>query len=248
VSTILPGRFGLGFNNQTGTPISIGPGTCNNSTGGGTPYDCGWPINAFNLPSNQIGLSVYYRSDYLDNFDADMTPILTAPNTVATSIDTESLDDAFAISYIQTSQTGGFDLVQHTVAPADLQAAAMQEGLQSRVITAVSYNAEQVEYFSYGWQGDTATIYETKVETATFDTVGSAASDLAASGYILTAVGGNIDDGFLLIGTRVRGDTLPRPLLVVAQGQQNSELWEAGYAIVGCLIDMDGNETFIGEK
>jgi hypothetical protein len=91
-------------------------------------------------------------------------------------------------------------------------------------------------------------MYETEVITATFDTVGSAASELAADGYILTALGGNVDDGFLLIGSRVKGDTLPRPLLVVPQGEQNSELWQAGYAIVGCLIDADGTETFIGEK
>jgi hypothetical protein len=38
----------------------------------------------------------------------------------------------------------------------------------------------------------------------------SAATILANDGYIISAFGGNDTDGFILIGTRVQGDSLPR--------------------------------------
>lgn len=247
VTTILPSRLGLGFGNQTGTPVSIGPGTCA-FIADGTPYDCGWPINVFNLPASVSGLGIQYWSDYLESFDQDVGAAIQDPHTVVTSIDTESRDDAFAISYMQADGGDAFNLAQHTVAPADLQAAATQEGINSRVITAVSYKAGQAYYFSYGWQGDTTTVYEAKVETATFDTIAVAATDLAAQGYILTALGGNVDDGFLLIGTRVKGDTLPRPMRIVPLHEQATELWQTGFSIVGNFVDTSGSETLIGER
>jgi hypothetical protein len=149
--------------------------------------------------------------------------------------------DVFALSYIQTTQSGGFDLAQHTVAPSDFQAAATQEGAHSRVITAVSYNAGQITY-SYGWQQDISTIYETMVSTATISTASSLAQNLAAQGYIITATGSDrSSEGshVVLIGTRVQGDTVPRPMMVVPLAQLNTglpQMFQQGYAIVGVAI------------
>jgi hypothetical protein len=123
---------------------------------------------------------------------------------------------------------------QLTVAPEDFAAAAAAEGQQSRVITAVSFNNGQVVYFSYGWAQDTSTMYETQVSITTLENAGSAATNLALQGYILTAIGGDggLTDTIALVGTRVKGDTLPRPILIVPYGGSYAPLMQ-GYAIVG---------------
>jgi hypothetical protein len=245
VFTNLPGRLGLTFGNATGSPLGIGPGSC--VAGLGIPYACNWFLNPFSLPANVSGLSVGYQSDYLSAFDSDMGAILADPSTVVTSLDTQSGDDAFAVSYIQASQGGGFNLTQNTVSAGDLQTAASQEGAKGRVITAVSFNAGQAYYFSYGWQSDTSTVYEAQVVAAAFDSIPAEVTSLASQGYILTAFGGNPTDGFLLIGTRVTGDTMPRPLEIVPHGQQ-TQLWDQGYAVVGLLAGSNGAFTWVGER
>ncbi len=173
-------------------------------------------------------------------------------NSVVTSLDLESADDLFAASWIQSSQVSGFDMSKQTVAPADFQAAATQEGANSRVITAVSYNAGQVVYLSYGWQSDTSTIYETQVATASLETAATVAANLAAQGYIVTAIGGSdLSDSFLLVGTRVQGDTMPRPFAIASEIAGTSAytvLMQPGYAMVDVLQDAQGNLTFLGER
>jgi len=138
---------------------------------------------------------------------------------------------------------------QTTVASSGFQAAASQDGVNGRVITAVSWNNGQIYYLSYGWARDTATAYDVQTATATFNTVSSVAQQLAAEGYIITAMGGTTADGFLLVGTRVQGDTMPRPILVVdtSQGESANSLFE-GYAIVGYLIDSNGYPHYVGER
>jgi hypothetical protein len=246
VFTNLLGRLGLAFSNATGSPLGIGPGSC--VVGLGTPYACNWFLSSFSLPANVSGLGVGYRSDFLSAFESDMGSVIADPNTVVTSIATDSGNDAFAVSYIQASQGGGFDLTQNTVSAADLQSAASQEGAKGRVISAVSFNAGQAYYFSYGWQSDPSTVYEASVVATTFDNVPTEITSLASQGYILTAYGGNPTDGFLLIGTRVTGDTMPRPLKIVPDGQQQTQLWPQGYAIVGLLTGSNEVFTWVGER
>jgi hypothetical protein len=96
-------------------------------------------------------------------------------------------------------------------------------GEESQVVTALSFNAGQVELLSYGWQSDTTTIYEAKAVAATGDNFITEATSLAAAGYIITALGGDPTDGLIFIGTRVQGDTMSRPIQFVTptgtQGQ-----------------------------
>ena len=67
----------------------------------------------------------------------------------------------------------------------------------------------------------------------------AAAGALAAQGYILTAVGQADGTGdLLLIGTRVQGDTLPRPFEAVQGTQAFQTLQQQGYAIVGVVDDL----------
>jgi hypothetical protein len=244
-------RLGFGIEPGLGTPLPLGPVTCAKDTNW-TTAGCSWEVSVFPLPSGP-DVAINYRGDFISSFTDDLAnssslmPI-TEPNTVATSLHIASVANFFGIAYMTTKETTGFQMEQHTVPFASLQDAATEEGAQNRVITAVTYNAGQIEYFSYGWDADTTTVYETKVSAATFDTVPSEAASLAAQGYIITAFGGNPDDGFVLIGTRVKGDSLARPLRSVLLGQQSTQLWQPGYAIVAVLQDANYNLTYIGER
>lgn len=235
-----PGGYTLNFpdnvsgfySNATESPLSLGYGDCYP----GVPYDCGWPIFVTLLPPGQSGLTAYYTGGDYATFDSNLTTI-ASPNTVITSLDMEPANDAYAALWLQTNQQGGFDLKHELVSPSAVQTAAEQDAAQSRVVTAVSFDGSgQANLLSYGWQGDTTTIYETKVVNAAPQDVGSAATNLAAEGYVLTAFGGNVTDGFLLIGTKVLGDTLPRPIIVQSSSSppfSNGEV--AGYAPVAWL-------------
>ena len=103
-----------------------------------------------------------------------------------------------------------------SVSPAAFQVAASQAGAQGRVITAVAFDGGKIAYLAYGWQRDQSTIYEAKVVRATFGTVAPGATGLAREGYVITAIGGNYTDGFILVGTRPRGQDRPA---AAAQGR-----------------------------
>lgn len=260
IGTGIPGRLSFNFTNSIGTPFYLGPGHCvtppvNNGV------SCNWQFEQFNLPTNlsSLGLSMEYSGDFYSNLQADLqssswvgggsAPL--APNSVITSLDLQPDSNLFVAAWIQSSQTSGFDASQQTVALAGLQAAASQEGAHSRVITAISYNAGSVVYLSYGWSGDPSTIYEANVATAAFANVASTIASLAAQGYILTAMtpSGN-GDSYILVGTRVQGDTAARPLMTATQGTPGpTPLMQQGYAMVAILLpDSTGLLTFIGER
>ena len=138
---------------------------------------------------------------------------------------------------------------------ANAQTAASQDGTNSRVVTAVSWNGGQISYLSYGWQSDTTTVYDVQTATATMDTVSSVAQQLAAEGYIITAIGGTAADGILLVGTRVHGDSLARPMMVanLAADESPENIYQQGYAVVGFvyIVDSTGDLLagyWIGER
>jgi hypothetical protein len=255
----IPGRLGFYFGNSIGTPFYLGAGHCVNppvNNGAG----CDWQFLQFYLPSSlsSLGLSMEYGGDFYSNLQVDLQtsnflapgPAALAPNSVITSLDLQPDSNLFAAAWIQSSQSTGFDASQQTVSLAGLQAAATQEGAHSRVITAISYNARSVVYLSYGWQGDPSTIYETNVATAAFANVSSTIANLAAQGYILTAMTpSGSGDSYILVGTRVQGDTMARPFMTAAQGTPGPiPLMQQGYAMVAVLADSTGLLTFIGER
>src|SRR5262249_53613684 len=160
------------------------------------------------LPAGQSGLTAGYASGNLFSGLAAELAAVNQPDTVITSIDLREDHNTFALSTMQTSQTTGFDASLLTATPSDLPGAVAIEGSKSRVVTAITFDlGGDVEFFSYGWQSDASTVYDTSVLTATKDTLASQASALAAGGYIITALGGNNTIGFLLVGTKVHGDT-----------------------------------------
>jgi hypothetical protein len=249
--TNLSGWNGYWFGDSTGTPLSIGPGC---PAGGSTEFSCVWFLNASSLPVGQTGLTTYWQGFPLDEFSAKMD-LLSAANTVVTGLDIQPLSDTFAASWLQTTAAGAFDVTQHTVSAADFHAAAAQDGANGRVITAVSWNSGQIFYLSYGWQSDTSSVYDVQIATATIDTVKATAQQLARDGYIITATGGTLAEGILLVGTRVHGDTLGRPIMVIDAPLDGSPepLDQQGYAVVGLIynIDNSGNllaNYWIGER
>ncbi len=218
-SAAIPGTE-QGLQNGVGTPLQIG-GNCAD----GYLYDCTWRIEIEPLPSGQSGLSIDYYGGAYSSFNSDLAggrqglqPGLSVPGSVITSLDFEPVDDAYAVAWINSSQGAPFDMRREVVAPAAIAATAAQDAAESRVVTAVAWDANgQANLFSYGWQGDTTTVYDTDVQNVAAQDVASAATKMASEGYILTAFGGNVADGYMLIGTKVHGDTLPRSVLVDTQ-------------------------------
>jgi hypothetical protein len=263
LSTFLLGRSAQDFFPSIGTPFYVGSGNC-----GATPVTngtgCSWAFTEvpFTVSSSNPTLLAGYGSDIFDNFEADLQdtawPVFgngaspASAASVITSLDLEPANILFAVSWIQSAQQTGFELVQNTVTAANLSAAATQEGASSRVITAVSNNAGEITYLSYGWQADTATIYEAQVVTASPTDAPTAAANLAAQGFIITATGqadsiGNV----VLVGTRVQGDTMARPF-VAAQGSSAIQaMTQQGYANVAVIVDLSNPTnpyTYIGER
>jgi hypothetical protein len=248
--------YGGYFAGSFGTPLYLTPTIC-----GATASTCTLQFQQFLLPSSLAsqGLSVGYGADAGSNLLVDLQSTtfpaggapLSAPNSVITSLDLDTTNNIFGASWIQTSQAQVFVPSVQDVAPADLQADATEEGAHSRVITAIAFNGgSQVIYASYGWQSDTTTIYEAQVvQTTTFATLISAAANLASQGYIITAIGGSpSNNAFLVVGTRVQGDTLARPFVTAPSGTQAATIWQPGYATVGVVQDTSGNITYLGER
>ncbi|MGB8540586.1 MAG: hypothetical protein WCD49_03015 [Candidatus Acidiferrales bacterium] len=237
------------FAASVGTPLSMGT----DCTASGNPLNCSWQFMAFPLPTGVLELTTNYQtSEIFDDLDTDLNALLV-PDIVITSLDLESANNAYAISSIQASQAAGFSFTRQSILPAQIQTTASQLGSQSQVITAISYDScGDIYFLAYAWQNDTTTNYEVEVSTAPLDGVGAAASSLAASGYIVTALGGDPTNGYILVGTRVQGDTMPRSMLVITPNTAGdlTPLFESGDAVVGYLVNSagDGSSTWIGEQ
>lgn len=206
--------------------------------------NCAWLFEDWGLPTGVSGLSSGALSDYINTLPmyldgtaigTNIVGVLGDPNTVITSLELSPINSVFGLTWIRSAQSSGFDRAQHSVSIADFQEAVTQEGLQSRVVTAVSYDNGQITYLSYGWTGDTTTVYDTQIINTTLDMAGNAATTLASQGYIITAMGGDagLSDNVILVGTRVHGDTMSRPILVEQYPGSYEPLAQSGYAIVG---------------
>jgi hypothetical protein len=259
----LSNRDAQAWMSSVGTPLWLGAPACNT---GATPdaTNCDWSFAAIGLQGTLtgLGLTAAYGSDTYTNFSYDLadpnwpnigagiTP--AAGNAVVTSIDLEPASQLFAASWVElpAAGLGSFSPVQNTVAPADLQAAATLEGGNGRVITAVANGGGTLTYLAYAWSQDVGHVYETLVSTGPATSAASMAGTLASQGYILTALGPADDAGdVVLVGTRLQGDTLPRPF-TTASGSAVAAMMQAGYATVGVIAasTQGGSPTFLGER
>jgi hypothetical protein len=260
LQTDIPGRGAFYYSPALGSPLYAGAGDCASPPEPATGIGCAWfySVTPLGLP----GLTAGYAGDFYTNFAQDLlapsplafggttTPISSA--SVITSLDLEPPNALFALSWVQSAQQSGFEMTVQTVAPADLQAAAAQAGASGQVLTAVSNNGGQITFLAYGWQSDTATAYETQAVTASPANAPAAAAGLAAAGYIITATGLADSSGdILLIGTRVQGDTLPRPFVIAQNSSETQMMQQEGYALVGVIVNLAQPAypySFLGER
>ncbi len=234
------------YNPAVGDPLGMGSSV---DCGDG---ECAWPFGYQFLPPPMTGLAMYYQPGEYSSFESDLQSYAAA-NVVITSLDLEPAESVYAVSWVQTSQTGGFDyrldplISAGAEQPSQIQVQAALDGSESRIITAVSFDASgNAVLVSYGWTGDTTTLYEDQTYfVAPGSGIGAnvlaAATILANNGYIISAFGGNDTDGYILIGMRVKGDTLPRPINGPVPG-------EPPYATGVVDLRELGSATFVNEQ
>lgn len=270
LGTAVPGRSAFTYSPGVATPLYVGSGGDCSVPPVTNGVGCDWFYSVWPVLSSAAPLAGY-AADFYEDFAADLQPGSTTlvpsengvgPNTsdaVITSLDLEPASDLFAVSWIQTppvngaaAQANGFVMLQNTVASAQLQAAATAEGAAGRVITAISANEPgEVTYLAYAWQADPTTLYDLKVITASTAGAPAAAGTLAAQGYIITATGQADGSGDLfLVGTRVQGDTMPRPFEAVQGSSEFQSMQQQGYAVVGVIEDLTQADeyTWLAER
>lgn len=218
--TDIDSHMSFWITNGIGTPLTLGT---NYVCYPGVDYDCAWGLSVYGLPAGQPSLSMYYECNAYPGFASEVRSVV-APNVVIDSIDLEPADNEYAIAYVETGQTGGFDYRLEVVPPDQLQATVASDGAESRVVTAVAFDANnQANVISYGWTGDTTTVYEAQTVIAvSASEIASQAETMAADGYFISAFGGNDTDGYMLIGMRVHGDTMPRPIYVTTENPSST--------------------------
>jgi hypothetical protein len=264
ISGMLTSHSAEDYTSSLGTPFWVGgAGNCT-AAGMQSQSSCAWSFTAIPLPAALAGLGLVagYASDVYSNVQYDLAdpnwPSLAsgvspaAAGSVATSLDLEPANQLFAVSWVQapSDAQSSFSLVQNTVSADGLQAAASQEGANSRVITALANQNGAIQYLSYGWSADTSTVYELRVSTAAPAAAPAAAAALAAEGYIITATGLADSAGdIVLVGARVQGDSMARPF-IAAQGKDVQTMMQDGYATVAVIIDSSQSDpyTYLGER
>ncbi len=190
----------------------------------GVDYDCTWYYDVFKLPKGTPAFNMVYKSGTYSNFSSDVQSIV-APNRVIMSLDLEPANKAYALAYAEATQGGGFDYRMESVPVSEVASTVAADGADGRVVTTLSIDRTTglVDLISYGWQGDTTTAYKSKTilagagnagAVAILQEVCNAAIALAGEGYFISAMGGNDIDGYVLVGMRVQGDTMPRPIAV----------------------------------
>ena len=216
----------MSYPNVLGSPLRLGVGQCVD----GVKQDCAWLYRTQSL-SGTVSQKILYIPDLVEKLDSHIQSLTSS--SVITSLDIESGEDIFALSAVQGG-SGAFDSRHESASVGGLQSGVEADGIKGRVVTAVSFNdaSGAVDFLSYGWDADTETVFDTVVMTSGYDDIGQAAKAIAAGGFIITAFGGNGPDGYILIGTKVHGDSIPRDVLVSPDASTST----AGYALVGWAV------------
>ena len=226
------------------------------------PGDCGWDASDQFLIT-PTGYSMHYLAQgYLYSTFASNLESSAAPDLVFTSLDIEPSNFEYAVSWVQTTQPGGFDCRLDPIVPSgtgqqsQIQAQASLDGTQSRIVTAVSFDTEGgANLISYGWQGDTTTVYEALTTLVppvnnVVAAVTTAATTLASQGYFISAFGGDDIQGYILVGMRVQGDSYPRPIWFqsfLGGSTTATNSTSANFTVVAWLQET-GNDVFIYEQ
>lgn len=199
--------------NALGNPLSLSSTYVSN---GG----CEWITSYWFLPPPMTGFAMYYQEGFTNHQSySSYLQSVAQPNIVITSMDLEPVCQLLGASWVLTAQGGNFDQRIETVPmganlATEIQNQATLDGGEFRIVTAATIDdsGQQAVLLSYGWSGDTATLYESQAYVVPPNQIGATAATLANNGYFISGVGGNDTDGYILIGMRVKGDSLPRPI------------------------------------
>jgi hypothetical protein len=243
----LPTNAAQLFPGAVGSPLELGSaGVCQQ----GVEYGCGWDFFVEYLPTEENGLTMQYQGRGYGEFESDLSAI-AAPNVVITSLDFEPANNAYAMSWVSTTQAGGFELHRDVVAPADIDSTVAANAAACRITTAVAFGADgRATLISYGWAGDERTVFETRTVLADPADVVTQAKALAQAGYSISAFGGNEGNGYLLVGTRVQGDAVPRTLVITTPNSTTttSSATQNSYSTpVARFSTADSSQTLISE-
>lgn len=214
------GAVNVEITNALGTPVGLGNLV--------DPPACGavWGYNFLVVPTSMDGeFTTYYEVQPAQGWQSYLESI-NSPNVVIFSLDVEC--QAFAVGWVQV-QAGGFDYMLEEVPASEVSATIANYGSESRIVTATTYDTTSNEWalISYGWQGDTTTVYES--QAAIVSDFWNEAETLANQGYFISAVGGNDTNGYLMVGMRVQGDTMARAILWGTSSYENSVIPDNAY-------------------
>jgi hypothetical protein len=143
--------------NALGTPLP---------TGYASSMGCGWAYSYRFLPTSIDGqFDMYYQfnGDYQPQAWLPYLNSLDAGNIAIISMDLEPVCQMIVVAYVGV-QAGGFDYQLEEVPASQVSAVIANYGAESRIVTAVTYDSGANEWvlISYGWQGDTTTLYESQ--------------------------------------------------------------------------------------
>jgi hypothetical protein len=225
-----------------GTPLSLGPGCIGEPSQG--PSACKWIWFTFGR-ANLSGIGISYSNQSASDLDFFIN---TLPDSAV--INSVAIDQSFnsaGFSTVWANDASGFACTKQTESFANLESALTASGAAGAVPTAISPDSGNVTFYACTWKSDSFT-YDVQLQQATSTTVVSAVTALAQSGFIITASGGSGDNLFF-VGSRVHGDNIPRPILVIQAAQSPQPLADGGYSPVAVGADSNGNVLFyIGEK
>lgn len=214
------------FLDTIGTPLGL------SSPGPNYPLDTSWSVALFDVPYGLTGYTTFYKSGLISNLSYDIEQIDNS--YVVNSLDFSQSAGAYAFQATHTSGIYKYTRSIKTLPIVDIQKEAAAEGILSHVITAISLIGDKVTIISQGWDGDGDSRYDVDVEFAKVDTFQNVARTLADNGYLISAIGGNSLDGYIFVGTKMSGDSRPRPLII--WDSVNNQPIYRGFAYIGHIF------------
>lgn len=224
------------FLDTIGTPLGL------SSPGPNYPMDASWGVALFSVPYGLDGYTTFYKSGPINKLSYDIDKIDNS--YVVNSLDFSQNAGAYAFQGTCSSGIYKYTRSMKTLPMIDIQKEATAEGLLSRVITAISFIGDEATFISQGWDGDGDSKYDVDVEFATVDTFQDVARTLADNGYLITAIGGNSFDGYIFVGTKISGDSRPRPL-IIWNSVDNQPIYR-GFAYIGHIFVPPSPQTIDG--
>jgi hypothetical protein len=175
--------------------------------------------------------------------------LAVAAGMVATSLAFTSSD------YVLTTQSANSTTTPTTMSggsAADLASAVSTAAASGAVTTALGFDGTDRVMLAYADSSVTAT-YDTTVQTGDITTIGTMATAIAGSGYVITALGQIDGSNFAVVGTRETGSAATHDAMTVtiAAGGADSALAGAqmqGYAVVGGYFSDPLTAMFVLER